>query len=262
VNGKNNKIYVTEPGGKVDIYTLITQYTLSVSEKGSGAVKCGGLACKPSYKNIEPVRLEAEPGEGYVFVGWTIDGAEACVGSSVCEITLNKSTTVVADFALEEHELTVTTSGSGEVQSVPAGIEKCGATCKAKFVAGELISLTATAAAHNHFVGWKVTGEPLACTGTGPCQIVLGKDTSVEALFAADPVPVEKPVEKPAEKPVEKPVETPVEKPVVKKHLTRGQLLAAAIRKCKKLPRHKQAACIKRAKKKYAPPRHKRKKRK
>jgi hypothetical protein len=84
-----------------------------------------------------------------------------------------------------------------------------------------------------------------------------GTMSGADATFTTTAAPVEKttpPAEKttpPAEKmtpPVEK-----TEKHVVKK-LTRGQLLAAAIKKCHKLPRRKRAACIKKAKKKYAPP--------
>jgi hypothetical protein len=90
----------------------------------------------------------------------------------------------------------------------------------------------------------------------------VGTGEGADMTFKTEAVPpVEKPAEKPVEKPAEKPVEKPAEKPVVKKPLTRGQLLALAIKKCKKLPKHKQAACIKKAKKKYAPPRkHKKKK--
>ncbi len=86
-----------------------------------------------------------------------------------------------------------------------------------------------------------------------------GTAEGIDRTFRTESPPAEKPVEKPAEKSVEKPAEKPVEKPatkpVVKKAPTRAQLLAKAIKKCKKLPKHKRAACIKKANKKYAPKR-------
>jgi hypothetical protein len=96
-----------------------------------------------------------------------------------------------------------------------------------------------------------------------------------DATFKTKSVPVEQPAEKPADKPAEQPVDhsaaKPVEQPAAQavqtpagtKPVTRGQPLALAIKKCKKLTKHKQAACMRKAKKKYAPPsRHRAKRRK
>src|SRR5206468_8460444 len=60
----------------------------------------------------------------------------------------------------------------------PAGIA-CGATCSASFPSGTLVTLTATPAAGFTFTGWSGGG----CSGTGPCTVGLGADTSVTSTF-------------------------------------------------------------------------------
>jgi hypothetical protein len=114
-------------------------------------------------------------------------------------------------------------------------------------------SAVAVSAALSGLTPGKTYHYRLAATNAG------GTSYGSDATFTtATPPP---PVEKPAEKPAEKPIEKPAEKPAAKKPLTRGQLLALAIKKCKRLPKHKRAACIKKAKKKYAPrKKHKKKK--
>jgi DNA-binding beta-propeller fold protein YncE len=338
VNAASGKVYVTVPSlGEVDVLSLLPQLNLSVVTMGSGqgVVACDGAPCKARYDNTEAVKLEPTANEGSVFAGWKVNGSSlTCPGIGDCEITLSADTTVEADFALAESELTVSETGTGEVTSAPAGIA-CGATCKAKFPTGEFIVLAAKAAAHNHLVGWKgcdtvtagscevalesdrsVSAEfaptirKLAVTpaGTGsgtvtcqvgagspgpcspeyqdgtevtitatatagstfagfsgggcsasPCTATLSGDTAVTATFNL--APVEKPVEKPVElvKPpteiiVPPPPPPPHEttKPPVKKP-TRAQLLTKALKKCKKLPKHKRPACVKQAEKKYGP---------
>lgn len=339
VNAANSMIYVTEPGaGKVEIYTLIPHYTLGVSPSGPGIglVTCDGTYCAPNYANNEPVILEALSAEGSTFAGWTVNGStSACAGTGPCELTLSANTTVEARFVLEEHELSVSENGVGEVQSNPPGIA-CGTACKAMIAGDELVVLSAIPGPHNHLARWSgcdsvtagecevavssdrsvsaefaptmrrlvmdlagtgsgtvacqvgvgpqepcaakyldgtivtVTGTAASgstfagfsgagCSGTGPCVLTLSGDTSLTARF--DAVAIESRVEppaaaKPAAPPTSRPV-PPTEAPKVKKkRLTRSQLLAAAIKKCRALPKHRRAACVKRAKHKYGQAKH------
>ncbi|WP_395845095.1 choice-of-anchor A family protein [Cystobacter fuscus] len=78
-------------------------------------------------------------------------------------------------------------SGTGVVVTSPAAIS-CDAACTqaaARFLEGTLVSVTATAAPGDTFVGW--TG---ACTGSAnPCDITLTADTVLTALFTSPRAP-------------------------------------------------------------------------
>jgi hypothetical protein len=68
--------------------------------------------------------------------------------------------------------------GSGSVSSTPPGIA-CPGTCKAEFVHGSSVALAAAPAANSRFVGWGG-----ACSGGGPCRVVLDAPKEVSAVFA------------------------------------------------------------------------------
>ena len=78
------------------------------------------------------------------------------------------------------HLLTVSKAGggSGSVTSTPSGIS-CSSTCGHQFEDGTAVTLTASPVAGSSFGGW--SGG--ACSGTGPCQLVLKADTTVTATF-------------------------------------------------------------------------------
>jgi Divergent InlB B-repeat domain len=96
----------------------------------------------------------------------------AGTGSSV------KSSNGIAVAALRKLTVTKVGNGSGTVTSTPTGIN-CGATCSLNFSQGEVVSLTATPAAHVEFIGWSG-----ACTGVGACEVTLGATgAAVTATF-------------------------------------------------------------------------------
>ena len=76
--------------------------------------------------------------------------------------------------------LTASVSGSvpGTVTSNPAGIN-CGATCSADLPLDSVVQLTATPGANSAFVAWTSS----ACSGPGPCTVVMRAATSVTANF-------------------------------------------------------------------------------
>ena len=80
------------------------------------------------------------------------------------------------DFAT----LMASMSGSvpGTVTSNPAGID-CGTTCNADLPLNSVVQLTATPGANSAFVAWTTS----ACSGPGPCYVVMSAATSVTANF-------------------------------------------------------------------------------
>lgn len=81
------------------------------------------------------------------------------------------------------YTLSVTKSGSGTVNSSPAGIA-CGADCSENYANGTAVTLTATPASGNTFKGWSG-----ACAGTSlSCTLSMTAARSVTAMFETDPV--------------------------------------------------------------------------
>ncbi len=76
------------------------------------------------------------------------------------------------------YTLDITTTGSGGVTSVPAGIN-CGSDCSESYISGTSVSLTATPLADYRFNGWSG-----ACTGsTVVCTVLIDRDRTVAAEF-------------------------------------------------------------------------------
>lgn len=73
--------------------------------------------------------------------------------------------------------VTLTGTGSGLVQSNPAGID-CPLTCTVQFLQNQVISLTAVADTDSTFAGWSG-----ACTGLTDCVVTLTDSVSVSAHF-------------------------------------------------------------------------------
>ena len=69
-------------------------------------------------------------------------------------------------------------TGHGRIVSSPAGID-CTSACNASFPSGTSVTLTATPATGDRFVGWSG-----ACSGMSSCTVVLSSSTSVTATFA------------------------------------------------------------------------------
>jgi Right handed beta helix region/Divergent InlB B-repeat domain len=150
---------------------------------GSGTVTSApagiscGTSCSASFPSGSPVVLTATATAGSVFTGWSGGG---CSGTSPCTVSPVSATTITATFAPATVALTVTVTGAGTgiVTSAPAGVS-CTTACSASFGAGTSVALTATPAAGTVFAGWSG-----ACTGSGPCTVVMDQARAVTARFS------------------------------------------------------------------------------
>jgi Right handed beta helix region/Divergent InlB B-repeat domain len=159
--------------------------TLTVIRAGLGSgvvtsapagISCG-TSCSASFPSGSPVGLTATAAAGSVFTGWSGGG---CTGTSTCTVSPVSATTITATFApttVVALTLTVSGSGTGTVTSAPAGLS-CGASCSVSFATGTSVALTATATAGSVFAGWSG-----ACTGSGPCTVVMDQARAVTARF-------------------------------------------------------------------------------
>lgn len=147
-----------------------------VITSGPAGISCG-TSCSASFPSGSPVVLTATATAGSVFTGWSGGG---CTGTSTCTVSPVSATTITATFApttVVALTLTVSGSGTGTVTSTPAGLS-CGASCSVSFAAGTSVVLTATATAGSVFAGWSG-----ACTGSGPCTVVMDQARAVTARF-------------------------------------------------------------------------------
>jgi hypothetical protein len=163
-----------------------TNFTLTVTKAGTGTgtvtsapagINCGATCAAPFASGTQ-ITLTAAPTAGSTFTGW---GAP-CEGTGTCVITIAAATAVTATFTLSatNFALTVTEAGTGTgtVMSTPAGIA-CQPTCVANFASGQVVALSATAAAGSTFAGWSGAG----CSGTAGCSVTMTAAQAVTATF-------------------------------------------------------------------------------
>ncbi len=176
-----------KPGQTLEVRLLPT-FRVQVRKQGSGVgtvsstpagLDCGST-CEADFDAGSSVTLIASASPGNVFAGWSGAG---CSGTMVCTVSGNAIVTAVFNTSVNTASLTVTKSGTGSgiVRSNPSGIE-CGNACSAGFAAGTRVTLTAIPSGSASFAGWSG-----ACSGTGPCEVVLNNDQTVNAEFTAVP---------------------------------------------------------------------------
>jgi hypothetical protein len=85
--------------------------------------------------------------------------------------------------------VTKTGTGSGTVQSFPAGIT-CGTTCSMTFDFGTSINLGASSAPRSIFQGWR--GDCHGGSGT-VCSVTMDVDRHIQAVFTITPLPCDVP---------------------------------------------------------------------
>ncbi len=180
------------------------QLTVTTAGSGSGfvdsapaGIDCGlntpgsHTDCGNSYADGTSVTLTAHPDANTDFTGFTGGGCAGSVPS--CTVSMTAARSVTATFAQTQRQLTVTTAGSGSgfVDSAPAGID-CGLNtpgshtdCGNSYADGTSVTLTAHPDANTDFTGFSGGG----CAGTSPCAVTMDAAKSVTATFAQQAIP-------------------------------------------------------------------------
>ncbi len=158
----------------------VSSLTVVPSGAGSGTVSGAKINCGSSCSTPlalgTAVTLTAKAASKSVFSGWTGD----CVGTqSTCTFNISGENTVTAKFDLAPtgggggsatFKISVSTNGKGTVTSNPSA---------ASYPSGTVVTLTATPAAGQPWVGWSG-----ACSGTATtCTLTMNADKSVTANF-------------------------------------------------------------------------------
>ena len=183
LNSGTDKVWIDDVNLSGTAVSVTYALTITKGGVGSGSVtsvptgiSCGA-DCAENYAASTNVTLTATPTTGSTFTGWS----GACSGTGSCVVTMDAAKSVTATFAIATYPLTVSTSGSGSVTSVPTGISR-GADCAENFSFGTNVTLTATPTS-----GWSFTGWSGACSGTGSCVVSMTDATAVVATFSTLP---------------------------------------------------------------------------
>ncbi len=162
----------------------VSSVTVTKSGAGSGTVtggkiNCGGTCTTPLALGTV-VTLTAKAASSSTFTGWSGD----CIGTQpTCTFTITAENNVTANFDLAaagggggggggaaSFKISISKNGSGTVTTDPA---------TQSFANGSVVTLTATPAAGQPWVGWGG-----ACAGISPtCTLTMDSNKSVTANF-------------------------------------------------------------------------------
>jgi len=159
------KAFDTEPRGDGETSDNDFSYTVVDAEDRLTATTYDGTALK---------KLDADPGDGYVFGGWT--GIDANTDANPV-VTMNGDKTVTAAFNLEQYTVTVNNDGNGTTTPTP--------TYTAKYSVPQAITATATNADKYEFNEWRKTG------GSGLVEFDDETSASTNAIVYNDDVTIE-----------------------------------------------------------------------
>ena len=178
-----------QPGAPINVeIRLARTVSITVQRQGTGSgtvtsspsgLECGSI-CSAQFDAGTAVVLSAAAAPGSGFAGWSGAG---CSGTGACRLHSNATVVAIFSAGVSTANLSVAKSGTGTgtVASNPSGIG-CGTGCSASFPVGSSVTLIATAMGGSTFAGWSG-----ACSGTGPCVVVMNGNQAVTAQFEAAP---------------------------------------------------------------------------
>jgi hypothetical protein len=153
----------TKNSNGTSLTDLAGYYVYSGRQSGdySSKIKVAGNVTEYTFTN-----LVKDVDYYFAVSAYDISGNESSFSN---EVTLAKYT-----FLIEKGG-----TGSGTVTSSPARIT-CGPDCKGGFIAGSIITLTATPDQGSTFTGWSGGG----CSGNGQCLLTMSAPVTVKANFS------------------------------------------------------------------------------
>ena len=146
--------------------------------------------CSANFESGAIVTLSANSSAGSAFTAW----GDACTGAvATCEVTLDDSKDVTAQFTLANpRTLTVAGgdgSGNGTIISSPGGLncafngDNVSGTCSADFADGAVVTLSALPVAGSGFLTWG--GDCAGAAGGGTCNLTMSAARNATAQFVS-----------------------------------------------------------------------------
>ena len=160
---------------------VINTCTLTISSTDGGSVTTPGEG-EFEYDIGTEVSVEATPDEHYHFVGWTgtaVDaGKVADPGSASTTVTADGDYTLIANFEIDKHTLTITSNYGGSVTTPGEGVFE--------YDYGSVVDLVATPDENYRLKYWEgpVADDRSECT-----TVTITEDIIVNAVFVKKPHP-------------------------------------------------------------------------
>ncbi len=170
-------------------YTLyanfaIDQHALQISSSAGGSVTTPGEG-ELHYDHGTVVTIEATGDANFHFVNWTGTAVDAGrVGdadSGATTVTMDGDYTLYANFAIDQHELQISSSAGGSVTTPGEG--------ELHYDHGTVVTIGAASDADFHFVNWTGTAVDAGRVGdadSGATTVTMDGDYTLYANFAID----------------------------------------------------------------------------
>ena len=175
IGGSDNPTNVTMDSSK-SVVAHFARYSLTVANTTGGTVTQPGLGTF-RYLEAENVTLGATNYTGYHFVNWTGDaGTIDDVDSATTNITMDGDYSIVANFAINQYNLTINSTAGGDVTTPGEGTFTCNVS--------EVVVLVAAVDASYHFVNWTGDVGTIDDVDSATTNITMDGDYSIVANFA------------------------------------------------------------------------------
>jgi hypothetical protein len=148
-----------------------------VTTPGSGSFLCGCGSTVP---------VCVTPADCDRFTGWSgtaVDNGRVADPTKPCTtVTMDENYTLIANFTVKQHCLTITATEGGRVIAEPGGTVEPNETKTFCYNCGDTVTLTPQNDSNDYFVGW--SGDPnLSCDPNGSCRITITSDGTIEGTF-------------------------------------------------------------------------------
>ena len=153
------------------VFEAIPQYTVSISAspvEGGSTNPSGNL----SVVEGDDLTISATPNANYNFTGWTRNGSPAGSDTTLALSSITANETIIANFQLIEHTLTINITGDGTVTTDPD---------LPSYPHGTEVEVTAVEQGNVFFDRFVVNGTTVF---GNPITVTMNENVAVEAFFA------------------------------------------------------------------------------
>jgi len=171
---------VTVDENKTVTANFVEQFTLTMAVTGNGTTDPVG---SHSYANGTVVPINATPDPGWHFVNWTTADMSEIANATAASttVTVDKTKTVIANFLINQYNLTTNSTIGGNV-TIP------GEGTFGPYNHGTVVNLTATPDANYTFINWTTANmSEIANATAASTTVTVDENKTVTANFAEVP---------------------------------------------------------------------------
>jgi len=175
VDGSESGKFRITGAGAVTANFAKTIYTINVSSAGNGTVVPSG---GQSVGEGDTLSVTATPSTGYHFYNWVVTGGVTQInGDSTGLFLITGNGTIIANFAINTYQVTVSSGGNGTVN--PSGPQSISY--------GDTLSVTAAPDGGYRFANWSTTGGVAIINSSLSGKFRITGNGSITANFELNP---------------------------------------------------------------------------